>query len=89
MQDILDQHRQQGKKTIAFINTDLLKHMSHESKKELFSKLAEHELKVYQTSTASELLKYSKPLVVRYGHIPDVVSRKITLKGGIIVAGNL
>lgn len=78
------------RKKVAFVNTDLLRFMSRESRKELFAKLNEHNLKIYQSSSAYELLKFtSKLCVIRYGHIPDIVSRKITLRGGVILSGDL
>ena len=78
------------RKKVAFVNTDLLRFMSRESRKELFAKLKEHNLKIYQSSSAYELLRMTGKLyVIRYGHIPDIVSRKITLRGGVILSGDL
>lgn len=89
MQKLLDKHRSQGKRPVVFVNTSMLRHMSSQSRKELFKKINETGLRVYKCSSAYQLTRYSKVCVVRYGHLNDYIARKIVSSGGVILSGDL
>lgn len=76
------------KPVVIFLETNMVKKLSEENKKELLGKISSLGYKVYTTENVEDLTKLKKPTIHRFGFIPDRIATKVRVKGGQVIPGD-
>lgn len=86
--------RQQNKvkknksKEVVYLDLDLLKKLSLETKEKLLSKVQSMECGICTSNNPSNLLRYKNVTIHRFGIIPSPVATKLTIRGTKILPGD-
>lgn len=86
--------RQQNKvkknksKEVVYLDLDLLKKLSLETKEELLNKVQTMGCSVYTSNNPSGLLRYKEVTIHRFGILPSPVATKLTIRGIKILPGD-
>ena len=86
--------RQQNKvkknksKEVVYLDLDLLKKLSSETKEKLLNKVQSMECSVYTSNNPSGLLRYKEVTIHRFGILPSPVATKLTIRGIKILPGD-
>lgn len=76
------------KPVVVFLDTAMVKKLSKEAKEELLSKVSKLGYKVYTSETVESLAKLNKPIIHRFGFIPDRIATRVRVKGGQVIPGD-
>ena len=86
--------RQQNKvkknksKEVVYLDLDLLKRVSQETKETILHKVKEMGCKVYTSNNATDILRYKNPTVHRFGIIPLPVASRLSVRGVKVIPGD-
>ena len=86
--------RQQNKvkknksKEVVYLDLDLLKKLSLETKETILHKVKEMGCKVYTSKNATDILRYKNPTVHRFGIIPLPVASRLSVRGVKVIPGD-
>ena len=74
--------------TVVYLDLDLLKRVSQETKETILHKVKEMGCKVYTSNNATDILRYKKPTVYRFGIIPVPVASRLSVRGVKVIPGD-
>ena len=86
--------RQQSKvkknksKEVVYLDLDLLKKLSSETKEKLLNKVQTMGCSVYTSNNLSSLLRYKEVTIHRFGTLPTSVATKLIVRGIKILPGD-
>ena len=75
-------------KEVVYLDLDLLKKLSLETKEKLLSKVESMGCGVCTSNNPSELLRYKKVTIRRFGVLPSSVASKLIVRGIKILPGD-
>lgn len=75
-------------KEVVYLDLDLLKKLSSETKEELLNKVQTMGCSVYTSNNPSGLLRYKEVTIHRFGILPSPVATKLAIRGIKILPGD-
>lgn len=74
--------------TVAYLDLNLMKNVSTETKEKILEGLNSLKYKVYTSDNATDLLRYKKPTIYRFGVFPTGIESKLLIRGAKIISGD-